>query len=51
MAMEAGQSYSCSTCGCRIEVTKSSRSDSDDNPRCCCGSEMSLDAGKARRIA
>jgi hypothetical protein len=45
MAMEEGQHYRCTNdqCGCEIEVTRGPRMDGgDENPRCCCGQEMTL---------
>lgn len=45
MAMKKGERYQCSNpdCGCEISVTKGSESmEEDQEPRCCCGEEMSL---------
>jgi hypothetical protein len=41
MSMAEGQIYRCQNreCGCEIRVTKAS-SNTNSNPRCCCGAEM-----------
>lgn len=44
MAMERGEHYRCTDKGCRceIEVTRGPQGSGggNENPRCCCGSEM-----------
>lgn len=43
MAMHEGERYRCTNekCGCEIEVTRGARMEGgDENPRCCCGREM-----------
>lgn len=45
MAMQKGEHYRCQNedCGCEISVTKAASDEGgDENPRCCCGSEMEL---------
>jgi len=54
MAFKEGEVYECSSseCGCEIQVTRSasSKSDNDQQPRCCCGEEMQR-SGPQRRSA
>jgi len=43
MALQQGEVYRCSNrdCGCEITVTRGSKG-GNMAPRCCCGSEMTL---------
>ncbi len=50
MAMKMGDTYTCSNseCGCQVQVTRSAKPGSDENPRCCCGKEMQSEKATTR---
>ena len=51
MAMKMGDTYTCTNpeCGCQIQVVRSAKSGGgDQNPRCCCGTEMQAETATTR---